>query len=215
MAIEFPQWFEKLVESAPQLSNEQLRWQPVPETEERTAAVLILFGQGETAGEVVLIQRPEYMRSHAGQPAFPGGAIEEIDESATQAALREAQEETGLNPETVTVVAELPQLWLLPSRFKVTPVLAWWHEPHELTVPESGEIAAVHRVSIDDLLNPRNRVRALTRSGFLGPAFQVNDMFVWGFTGGILAQLFDIAGWTIPWDQERIVDVPESHRLEQ
>lgn len=215
MAIEFPQWFEQLIESAPQLSNEQLRWQPVPETEERTAAVLILFGQGETAGEVVLIQRPEYMRSHAGQPAFPGGAIEEIDESATQAALREAQEETGLNPESVTVVAELPQLWLLPSRFKVTPVLAWWHEPHELTLPESGEIAAVHRVSVEDLLNPQNRVSALTRSGFVGPAFQVNDMFVWGFTGGILAQLFDIAGWTIPWDQERIVAVPESHRLEQ
>ena len=215
MSQVYPEWFQQLIESAPQLSNEQLRWQPVPDTDERTAAVLILFSQGLTAGEVVLIQRPEHMRSHAGQPAFPGGAIEEIDDSASFAALREAQEETGLDPATVTVIAELPQLWLEPSRFKVTPVLAWWHEPHELTLPESGEVAAIHRVSIDDLLNPENRVRALTRSGFLGPGFQVNDMFVWGFTGGILSKLFDIAGWTIPWNHDRIVEVPQSHRLEE
>lgn len=211
----FPTWFTELVQSAPQLSNEKMRWQPVPDTEERTAAVLILFSQIDSAGEVVLIQRPEYMRSHAGQPAFPGGAIEETDHSATHAALREAHEETGLNPESVTVIAELPQLWLMPSRFKVTPVLAWWHEPHELVLPDTGEVAAIHRVSINELLNPDNRVRAITRSGFLGPAFQVRDMFVWGFTGGILSQLFDIAGWTIPWNEERVVDVPSSHRLEE
>ena len=215
MPFNFPDWFEELVASAPQLSNEQMRWQPVPDTQEREAAVLILFGQGDSSGEVVLIQRPETMRSHAGQPAFPGGSIDESDASPTQTALREAQEETGLNPESVTVVAELPQLWLLPSRFKVTPVLAWWHSPHELSIPESGEVAAVHRVPLDELLNPDNRVRALTRSGFMGPAFQVRDMLVWGFTGGILSKLFEIAGWAIEWDQERIVDVPASHRLEQ
>lgn len=215
MNLEFPDWFNQLVLSAPQLSNENLRWQPVPESQERAAAVLILFGQGEQSGEVVLIQRPEYMRSHAGQPAFPGGAIEITDESATQAALREAKEETGLDPSSVTIVAELPQLWLAPSRFKVTPVLAWWHSPHDLEIPDSGEVSAVHRISIAELLNPENRVRALTRSGFLGPAFQVRDMFVWGFTGGILSQLFDTAGWTIPWDETQIVDVPDSHRLEE
>ena len=215
MQQEFPEWFDQLAQSAPLITNDKLRWQPVPDTEERSAAVLILFGQGETSGEVVLIQRPEYMRSHAGQPAFPGGAIEDQDASPIHTALREANEETGLDPNSVTVITELPELWLSPSRFKVTPVLAWWHAPHELALPDSGEIAAVHRVSIDELLNPENRVRALTRSGFLGPAFQVNDMFVWGFTGGILSLLFDVAGWTIPWDEERIVDVPSSHRLEQ
>ena len=215
MNTKFPDWFSQLSTNAVQLSNAELRWQPVPESEERTAAILILFGETELGGEVVLIQRPDYMREHAGQPAFPGGACEPDDLSPTATALRESQEETGLDPDTVTVVAELPELWLLPSRFKVTPVLAWWHSPHALQIPETGEVASVHRILISELLDPHNRVSARTKSGFIGPAFRVQNLLVWGFTGGILAKLFEVSGLALPWDPTNEVELSQVKGVEE
>jgi 8-oxo-dGTP pyrophosphatase MutT (NUDIX family) len=202
------QWFTHLSEVAPSLTAQDFRWQPLPLTQEREAAVLVLFADRAGSGEVVLIERPSHMRSHAGQPAFPGGAVD-TGESPTQAALREAHEEVGLDPESVRVITELPQLWLPPSRFKVTPVLAWWEQPHELKAMSSHEVGAVHSVSISELADPANRVRVRTRSGFLGPAFKVRNMLVWGFTGGVLAQLMDIAGWSVPWNESVVIERPD------
>ncbi len=208
-----PAWFMPLAEVAPSLTTEQLSWQPVPDSQEREAAVLILFSEMNGEPSVTLIERPSHMRNHGGQPAFPGGAIDADDDSATNAALREAQEEIGLDPASVSVIAELPQLWLAPSRFKITPVLAWWSQPHEVTSHEEREVAAVHHVALRELVDPANRVRVMTRSGFLGPAFLVRDMVVWGFTGGVLSQLLDLAGIARDWDDTKIIDVPESHQV--
>lgn len=206
-------WFDPLAQVAPSLTSEQLSWQPVPESKEREAAVLILFSELNGEPSVTIIERPSHMRNHAGQPAFPGGAIEHSDDSATMAALREAEEEIGLDPQSVHVVAELPQLWLPPSRFKITPILAWWEMPHEVTAHDAQEVAAVHHVPIRELIDPANRVRVMTRSGFLGPAFLVRNMVVWGFTGGVLSQLLDLAGLSREWDESKIVDVPDSHQV--
>jgi 8-oxo-dGTP pyrophosphatase MutT (NUDIX family) len=207
------EWFHPLAQVAETLTSEQLSWQPVPPTQEREAAVLILFSEIDGQPCVTIIERPGHMRNHGGQPAFPGGAIDSDDVSATMAALREANEEIGLDPNSVTVIAELPQLWLPPSRFKVTPVLAWWEQPSKLTAPDSEEVSAIHHVSLSELVNPENRVRVMTRSGFLGPAFLVRDMVIWGFTGGVLAQLLDLAGLSVAWDESRIIDVPEAHQV--
>lgn len=204
-------WFDALASRAPSLTEQDFRWQPLPETDESAAAVLVLFGpsdQEDGTGEVVLIERPTHMRSHAGQPAFPGGRMD-AGETPTQTALREAAEEVGLVSDSVEVVAELPQLWIPPSRFKVTPVLAWWHSPHELHSMNQAEVSAVHRVPVAELIAPTNRARVKTRSGYLGPAFTVRGMLVWGFTGGVLSQLLDIAGWAVPWDDARVLDVEE------
>ena len=70
------------------------------------------------------------MRSHPGQVSFPGGSIDP-GETPREAALREAEEETGLDPAGVEVFGELPELWLPPSNFAVTPVLGWWREPSD------------------------------------------------------------------------------------
>lgn len=208
-----PQWFHQLEHVAPKLTAEQLSWQPVPETKEREAAVLILFSEIANEPSVTLIERPSHMRNHAGQPAFPGGAIDESDNSATATALREANEEIGLDPESVIVVAELPQLWLPPSRFKITPVLGWWESPHSVQAKDPQEVASVHQVAISELVTPENRARVMTRSGFLGPAFLVQNMVVWGFTGGVLSQLLELAGLSQAWDDSRVIDVPESHQV--
>ena len=200
------EWFSPLELRAPTLTARDFRWQPMPETDEASAAVLVLFGPAGDAGDVVLIERPSHMRSHAGQPAFPGGRMDE-GETPTQTALREAAEEVGLKPDSVSVIAELPQLWLPPSRFKVTPVLAWWESPHELHTLNADEVSAVHRVPVAELIDPANRARVRTRSGYMGPAFTVRGMLVWGFTGGVLSQLLDVAGWAVPWDDARVLEV--------
>jgi hypothetical protein len=91
----------------------------------------------------------------------------------------------------------------------VTPVLAWWSTPVPVHVRDAAEVASVHRVLIDDLLNPANRVEVVHPLGYVGPGFEVNDLLVWGFTGGLIARLFDAAGWTIPWEPTRRVDISD------
>ena len=82
------------------------------------------------------------MRSHPGQVSFPGGSIDADDASPAAAALREAEEETGLDPAGVEVLATLPELWLPPSNFAVTPVLGWWREPGPVSVVDPAEVHA-------------------------------------------------------------------------
>jgi 8-oxo-dGTP pyrophosphatase MutT (NUDIX family) len=202
-----PGWLQQLAASAPALTGDQLsRFQP-PDEGGRESAVLVLFGEGPSGPDVLLIERAATMRSHAGQPAFPGGAIDPGDASPTAAALREAVEETGLDPTGVDVLGELPQLWLPPSGFVVVPVLAWWREPSAVSAVDPAECAAVARVPVADLTDPANRLRVRHQSGYVGPAFEVGGMLVWGFTAGLLDRLLDLAGWALPWDLARVREI--------
>lgn len=174
----------------------------------RSASVLVLFGSGAEGRTVLLLERAHDMRSHAGQVAFPGGARDDSDPDEVAAALREAAEETGLDPAGVTVVGVLPSLWLPPSNFAVTPVVGWWRAPSPVHAVDAGETASVHEVPLAELLDPANRVSVRHPSGFVGPAFLVRDLVVWGFTAGLLSRLFALAGWEVPWDEDAIVDLP-------
>jgi 8-oxo-dGTP pyrophosphatase MutT (NUDIX family) len=176
----------------------------------RRSAVLALFGETEAHGpDILLIQRSAHLRSHAGQPAFPGGGIDAADEGPVGAALREAQEETGLDPAGVDVLAVLPDLWLPPSANVVTPVLAWWRAPSEVTAADVHEVASVARVPLDELTEPANRLQVRHPSGWVGPAFRVADMLVWGFTAGILDRLLALGGWERGWNRDRVEDLPD------
>lgn len=210
--MSYPEWISEFVELAPTITHDRLSRYPMPKSGGGNAAVLILLAPSATGdeefGDVLLIQRAGHMRTHAGQPAFPGGKVEDTDASRIETALREAFEETGLRPETVDVITQWPELWLEPSQFRVTPVIAWWREPHALRAEIDDEVMSVHRVPIRTLVDPQTRVSVRHPSGFIGPGFDVNDMLVWGFTGGLLSHIFDIAGWTIEWDVNNIVDLP-------
>lgn len=209
--MSYPEWMTTFADRAPTITHDRLSRYPMPESGGGTAAVLILLApseSGEYLGDVLLIQRAGHLRTHAGQPAFPGGKVEDSDESRVQTALREAKEETGLRPETVEIIAQWPELWLAPSQFRVTPVVGWWREPHELRAETDDEVMSVHRMPIARLLDPAVRVSVRHPSGFIGPGFQIDDMLVWGFTGGLLSHVFDIAEWTVEWDRDMIVDLP-------
>ena len=190
----------------------------------RPAAVLILFGvldalesdhhaQARAVSrdlDVLLLARASTLRSHPGQVAFPGGRTDPDDDGPIGAALREAREETGLDPAGVEVLGVLKNVPLAYSQHVVTPVLAWWRHPSPVRVVDEAESADVFRASVADLLDPANRgVTVIRREGqeWRGPGFLVphetGEHLVWGFTGMLLDGIFDALGWTEPWDDTR------------
>ena len=208
-----PQWLEPVRRGALRITAEELtRFVPPEDASVREGAVLMLFGEGPAGPDLLLTERAHDMRSHPGQVAFPGGSLDPGDPSAVHAALREAEEEVGLDPSGVEVFAELPQLWLPPSNFAVTPVLAWWREESPVTVVDPREVHAIYRVPVAELLEPRHRVSVRHPSGFVGPGFligEAKDLILWGFTAGIISRLFDFLGWSRPWDAAVMRDLPD------
>jgi 8-oxo-dGTP pyrophosphatase MutT (NUDIX family) len=175
----------------------------------RPAAVLILFGSGAKGPDLLLVQRGPRLRRHAGQPAFPGGAIDASDGGPVPAALREAAEEARVDPAGVQVLAVLPDLFIRHSGFTVTPVLAWWRRPAPVRPGDPVEVTAVARVAVAELADPAHRLTVrLPSSGAAGPAFRAQGMLVWGFTAMVVDRLLTLGGWEIPWDASRAEDLP-------
>jgi 8-oxo-dGTP pyrophosphatase MutT (NUDIX family) len=203
-----PDWLEPVARAAREITADDLtRFVPPEDAETRRGAVLMLFGAQR---DLLLTERAHDMRSHPGQVSFPGGTIDP-GETPREAALREAWEETGVRPDSVEVFAELPELWLPPSNFSVTPILGWWADEGPVGVVDPAEVHAVYRVPLEELLDPAHRISVQHPSGWLGPGFLIgpqHDVMLWGFTAGIISRLLDFLGWTRPWDERAVRDLP-------
>ena len=93
----------------------------------------------------------------------------------------------------------------------VTPVLAWWPDPSPVRVVDRREVERVVRVPVADLLDPAHRFTAVF-GPYRGPAFEVGDLFVWGFTAMLLSTVLDLSGLARPWDERRERELPERVR---
>ena len=203
-----PNWLNKIVELPNKFESDDFQF-PLRGGDESTrkGAVLILFSGQEDSPEVLITLRSSQMRSHAGQPSFPGGAIDLNDKDAITAALRESEEEVGLRSETVEVIGVLPELWLPPSNFHVSPVVAWWRDPHEIAPQSVEEVVRAENISLIDLADPANRAKVRHKSGYIGPAFNVAEMLIWGFTAGIIDRILFHSGYEREWDHEKIIEL--------
>jgi 8-oxo-dGTP pyrophosphatase MutT (NUDIX family) len=211
-----PGWLRDLADAASKMEVNPLA-QP-PAQGGRASAVLVLFADADDPDgaanpadashpDLLFIQRSADLRLHAGQPAFPGGAIDAGDDGPVAAALREAAEEVGVDPAGVDVVGTLPELFIPRTGFRVVPVLAWWRRPCAVAPVDPAEVAAVERVSVSELADPETRVMVRGPSGFLSPAFRVKGMLIWGFTAVLVDRLLALAGWERPWDTAKIIDL--------
>lgn len=198
-----PAWMTPVAAAIDGVAAERLTSFLPPEgIEVRHSAVLMLFGPER---DLLLIERAHDSSQHSGQPAFPGGAVDATDTGVEFTALREAAEETGLDPAGVLPFGLLPDLWIPVSNYVVTPVVGYWATPSPVSPGDPREVASVHRIPIEDFVDPANRVRVAHPSGYIGNGFQVADLLVWGFTGGIISTMLDLTGWAEPWDQKNLV----------
>jgi 8-oxo-dGTP pyrophosphatase MutT (NUDIX family) len=165
----------------------------------RQSAVLVLLGQGPDGPEVVLQRRARRLRHHSGGISSPpGGRADPGDADPAATALREAAEETGLDPSGVDVVAMLPRMILLTG-FHVTAVLGHWRTPTRLHAVDPAETEAVLHVPPAVLAGSAHRFRLRAGGGaWRGPGFRVGGDVVWGFTGDVVDAVLRLGGWERP-----------------
>jgi 8-oxo-dGTP pyrophosphatase MutT (NUDIX family) len=203
-----PDWLSTLVEAL----ADPARLGPVvalrPGIGARAAAVLILVGEGESGPEILFVERPSTMRTHAAQIAFPGGAVDPGDVDLADTALREAAEETGVDRTGIEVLGQLPPAHLDVSGFDVTGVVGWWPRRSDVTAVDPREVASVLLVPVSVLVDPANRAQVRHPSGYTGPAFIVEDHLIWGLTAHLLDGVLQLAGWQLPWDTDRRLEIP-------
>ena len=163
------------------------------------AAVLVPLVQHDDGLSVLLTQRTAHLPTHAGQIAFPGGKVDPHDSSIHAAALREAEEEVGLQPRHVEVIGQLP-VYVTGSGFHVTPVVALIEPSFRLT-PNPGEVDAVFEVPLAFLMDPANHRRhafdwqGTSRQWFSMPWMEPSasgpvERFIWGATAGMLRNFY-------------------------
>jgi 8-oxo-dGTP pyrophosphatase MutT (NUDIX family) len=173
-------------------------WRTVPGTAMRPAAVLIAVTDRADHADgpgVLMIHRPSHMRAHPGQAAFPGGKIDP-GETPIEAALREANEELGIEAAAVQVIGTTDE-YRTGTGYQITPVLAVVPEGLVLR-PNPAEVAAWFEPPLDFLLDPANQTRHTGEwNGRKGSYIEIlwREHRVWGVTAGIIANLTQRMGY--------------------
>jgi 8-oxo-dGTP pyrophosphatase MutT (NUDIX family) len=146
----------------------------------------------------VLIRRPVYEGVHSGQIALPGGKYQEADGNLLQTALREANEEVGIIPDKVKIIGPLTDLLIPPSKFLLTPFLAY-SSSRPLFHADPNEVAEIIETDIRAISDKNLKEKDITVHGgrvFRTPYYDIQSHVVWGATGMILSEFAElIRGW--------------------
>lgn len=209
MRAEPPMWAQAVGSRLGQATHAHISRFAEPPADARPAAVLVLLRDRGAGAETVVVTRSQALRTHAGQVAFPGGAVEPHDEGPVAAAVREAAEETSVDPASLHMLAVWPTLWIPVSGFAVTPVFAWCQDDSDITGRgDDTEVVSAHALRLDTAAAPAVRRLAVYPNGATGPAFDVDGLFIWGFTGLVLDRVLHLTGWEQPWQPAEVVELP-------
>lgn len=173
-------WYRKfIVPNAAKLNNAQ------------KAAVLLHVFQGPDDMELLFMKRPDYNGTHGGQISFPGGKQESFDINFMHTALREAEEEVGLNNQDIEVIKSLSECYIPPSNFVVYPFVSFaGHLPDLKINPE--EVAYTFSIPLKALCSGEleGKTKVSTKMGKMSvPAYHWNNEIIWGATANITAEL--------------------------
>jgi len=218
-----PHFLTQLADRARHGSDTLVRRDPDPrrpadpaETARRSAVLVLVAGSGLDDAQLVLEERGHALRSQPGQFSLPGGKADPTDRDAVHTAMREAHEETGLDPGEVSVLgsfAEIPMPWRAQ---RVTPVLAWAPHRPRLHVQDPIEVERLvwaPLVGSDSLTDPRRRMRGILHGQPVGPVFDLPEgALVWGFTAMIVEQVLTGLGLDpVPLDAP-VLEIPAERR---
>ncbi|MEI7596846.1 MAG: CoA pyrophosphatase [Bacteroidota bacterium] len=177
----------------PSIRSEQLKNRDLTAPPLSSAVLILLY---EKSGEICfcLIKRAEDGFAHSGQVSFPGGKVEKKDVDIIHTALREANEEVGVNLSLIKVIGQLTDLYIPPSNFIVTPILAYCNEVPNFTI-NKDEVQYIIECSLNTLLNEEKlKITQMKYKDieFVVPYFDVETEVVWGATAMILSELKDL-----------------------
>ena len=154
------------------------------------AAVLVPIISRDDGLQVLLTKRTEHLKNHPGQISFPGGRVDDTDLDAQHTALRETEEEVGLDPSHVEIIGELDQ-YIVGTGYLVSPIIGLIKPPFKL-IRQEDEVAEIFEVPLEFLIEPKNFKRyAREFNGTVHHHFSLTwqSYFIWGATAGMLRNL--------------------------
>ncbi len=167
----------------------------VPKNAKQAAVLMLLYPKSDQSLSFCLIQRTTYDGKHSGQISFPGGKKEASDQDFWATALRESQEEVGINPTTVQFITSLSSTYIPPSNFYVYPFLAFTAQQPNFR-PEEGEVDHIIEVPLTELLGEEaiqnGPITASYTEEVVVPMFVFGSYRVWGATAMILSEAREI-----------------------
>jgi len=159
----------------------------------RSSVLLLLYpDNGELF--ICLIKRPDTMKHHAGQVAFPGGRVDAADVSELEAALRETEEEVGVGAGQIEILGTLSKIYLNISRFLIQPFVGWAEKKPEFVL-NPHEVIRLIQFPACRFFDQQSREYAVveTLSGKMEvPCYRFDDEIIWGATAMILAEFSDV-----------------------
>lgn len=186
-------------EMSPISNNERYR---IPLPNHKTACVCTLIHPKNDTLYTTYIKRASIhpKDKHAGQIGFPGGKLEEDDDSLAMCALRETEEEIGINKSSLEIIGSLTPLYVYASNFMVYPFVAFSNEINDYILQES-EVAGYYEVPLTHLIDPKSKAKKKLQlaSGLEleAPGYIIEDQFLWGATAMITSELEEIIKRTL------------------